>query len=142
MTEPVRPEDVRISDADRNAVAERLRAAHAAGFIDLGEYEERVTEVWRTKTRGGLTHVTRDLPAARKAPRRDGAVFAASPGGITMKVLGLIWLCLTALSVSVWGVVAAFSDLDQPWFLWIAAPPASVLLVLYLSGIGRPRRHR
>lgn len=139
VNEPVRPEDVRISDADRQSVADRLRAAHDDGFIDLSEFDERVAEVWRMRTRGELTRVTRDLPAPRRA-RRDGVVFADSPGGITMKVLAIIWMCLTAVAISGWGIVAVTAGVDYPWFLWVAAPPAAVLLTLYLSGIGRPRR--
>lgn len=139
VSEPMRPDDVRISDADRQSVADRLRAAHDEGFIDLSEFDERVAEVWRIRTRGELSRVTRDLPAPRRI-RRDGVVFADSPGGITMKVLTILWMCLTAVTVSGWGIVAATAGLDYPWFLWVAAPPGAVLLTLYLSGIGRPRR--
>lgn len=139
MNEPVRPEDVRISDADRHAVAERLRAAHGEGLIDLSEFDERVAEVWRMRTRGELGRVTRDLPAPRRV-RDDGPVFADSSDGATMKVLAIIWMCLTAVAVSGWGIVAATTALEYPWFLWVAAPPGAVLLTLYLAGIGRPRR--
>lgn len=139
VNEPVRPEDVRISDADRHVVADRLRAAHDEGYIDLTEFDERVAEVWRMRTRGELVRVTRDLPTPRRV-RRDGVVFAGSPGGITMKILTIIWMCLTAVAVSGWGIVALTTGVEYPWFLWISAPPAAVLLTLYLSGIGRPRR--
>lgn len=139
MNEPLRPEDVRISDADRHSVAERLRAAHDEGFIDLSEFDERVAEVWRMRTRGDLTRVTRDLPAPGRV-RRDGLVFADSAGGVTMKVLAIIWMCLTAVAVSGWGIVALTTGVEYPWFLWIAAPPGAVLLTLYVAGIGRPRR--
>ncbi|MEQ3551007.1 DUF1707 domain-containing protein [Pseudonocardia nematodicida] len=139
MNQPARPEDVRISDADRQAVADRLRTAHDEGFIDLSEFDERVAEVWRMRTRGELGRVTRDLPAPRRQ-RRDGLVFADSAGGVTMKVLAIIWMCLTAVSVSAWGILALTVDVTYPWFLWVAAPPAAVLLTLYVSGIGRPRR--
>ena len=51
VNEPVHPEDVRISDADRQAVADRLRAAHGEGYLDLSEFDARVAEVWRMRTR-------------------------------------------------------------------------------------------
>ena len=136
---PVHPDDVRISDADRHAVAERLRAAHDDGFIDLSEFDERVAEVWRMRTRGEMGRVTRDLPAPRRR-RNDGLVFADSAGGIAMKVLAVIWLCITAVAVSGWGVLSLTAGIESPWFLWVAAPPGAVLLTLWLTGIGRPRR--
>ena len=139
VNEPVHPDEVRISDADRQAVADRLRAAHGDGYIDLSEFDERIAEVWRMRTRGDLARVTRDLPAARRQ-RSDGPVFTDSPGGIAMKVLTIIWLCVTAATASLWGAVALFTDLDFPWFLVVAGPPGAVLLTLWLAGIGRPRR--
>ncbi|BBF99228.1 uncharacterized protein DUF1707 [Pseudonocardia autotrophica] len=139
VNEPVHPEQVRISDAERHAVAERLRTAHDDGFIDLSEFDERIAEVWRMRTRGELGRVTRDLPPPQRR-RNDGLVFADSAGGVAMKVLAVIWLCLTAVAVSGWGIVALTAGVEYPWFLWVSAPPGAVLLTLWLTGIGRPRR--
>ena len=52
MTEPVRPQDMRVSDADRNLVQDRLRHAHDVGQLDLHEFDERVRTVWAARTRG------------------------------------------------------------------------------------------
>ncbi|HXV92377.1 MAG TPA: DUF1707 domain-containing protein, partial [Pseudonocardia sp.] len=62
MTEPVRPEDMRVTDAERAAVQDRLRRAQEAGQIDIGEFDERVRSVWAARTRGQLARVTADLP--------------------------------------------------------------------------------
>ncbi|OLM16046.1 hypothetical protein Ae707Ps1_0304c [Pseudonocardia sp. Ae707_Ps1] len=140
VNEPVHHDDVRISDADREVVAARLRAAHSDGYIDLSEFDERVAEVWRMRTRGDLSRVTRDLPVARPQPRRDGLVFSSSPGGVAMRVLSIIWLCVTAAAAAGTGVVALLTDLSPWWFLLVAAPPGAVLASLWLAGIGRPRR--
>lgn len=138
----VGPEQIRISDAERQAVADRLRAAHAEGYLDLAEYDERLTEVWRMRTRGDLGRVTRDLPAERTPGRRDGLVFAASPGGIAMKVLSIIWLCITAAAAAAAGttVLALLTDLSPLWFLIFSAPTGAVLLTLWVAGAGRARR--
>ncbi|MBP2364441.1 DUF1707 SHOCT-like domain-containing protein [Pseudonocardia parietis] len=140
MNEPVHPEDVRISDADRQTVADRLRAAHGAGYLDLSEFDARVVEVWQMRTRGDLARVTRDLPAMPKQRPADGLIFSASSGGVAMKVLSIIWLCVTAAAAAGWTVIALLTELSPLWFLALAAPTGAVLLSLWLTGVGRPRR--
>ncbi|ANY06472.1 DUF1707 SHOCT-like domain-containing protein [Pseudonocardia sp. HH130630-07] len=141
MNDPVRPDEIRIADADRQAVADRLRAAHDDGYIDLSEFDERIADVWRMRTRGDLERVTRDLPAARSRPRPDGILFAATPGGVAMRVLSLIWLCVTAAAAAGSAVLALLiEDLSPLWFLMVSAPPGAVLLCLWSAGVGRRRR--
>ncbi|QYN36123.1 DUF1707 domain-containing protein [Pseudonocardia sp. DSM 110487] len=83
MTEPVRPEDMRISDAERTEVQDRLRLAHDVGRLDLGEFDERVKSVWAARTRGELARVTADLPASPSEPGRR-TVFSDTGGGMTI----------------------------------------------------------
>lgn len=59
-----RPENLRISDADRHAVSEALRDAAAEGRIDLEELEERLEQTYAAKTYGDLVPITVDLPVA------------------------------------------------------------------------------
>jgi hypothetical protein len=54
----------RASDADREAVAERLRTAAAEGRLDPDELDERLGAAYGAKTVGDLVPLTRDLPAA------------------------------------------------------------------------------
>ena len=145
MSEPVRPEDLRVSDAERQAVAERLRVAQSVGQLDIHEFDERVQSVWAARTRGELERVTADLPVpppAAAAPGRRTArrVFSDDGGGITMRILSIIWLASLAVNVVVWGLVSATNDeVIYPWPIWLA-PAGVVLLVLYVAGIGRPPR--
>lgn len=53
---------LRISDADRHAVAERLREAAGEGRIDLEELDERLEQTYAAKTYGDLVPLTADLP--------------------------------------------------------------------------------
>ena len=46
MAEPVRPADLRVTDAERSAVQQRLHRAHEAGQLDLHEFDDRVRSVW------------------------------------------------------------------------------------------------
>ncbi len=145
MNEPVRPEDLRVSDAERQVVADRLRLAQSVGQLDIHEFDERVQSVWAARTRGELERVTADLPVpppaapppGRRAARR---VFSDTGGGITMRILSIIWLASVAVNVVVWGLVSATNDeMIYPWPIWLA-PAGVVLLVLYVAGIGRPPR--
>ena len=143
MTEPTpraRPDDLRVSDAERAEVQERLRRAHDEGRLDLVEFDERVRTLWATRTRGDLARITADLPSPPPPPSRAG-VFSATPGGVAMRVLTLVWLSVVVVNLTVWGIVSLTVDEPvHPWRLWVAAPAGSVLAVLYAAGIGRPRR--
>jgi hypothetical protein len=139
VTEPVRPEDMRVSDVERGEVEARLRRAHDVGQLDLGEFDDRVRSVWAARTRGELERVTADLSVPPVAPGRR-PVFSATGGGTTMRVLTIIWGSLAAVAIVVWGIVALTTEFAYPWWLWVALPPGAALAVLYFSGIGRPPR--
>ncbi|MGA5819032.1 DUF1707 SHOCT-like domain-containing protein [Kitasatospora sp. NPDC094028] len=62
---PVAEADLRVSDADRERVAELLRDAYAEGRLDAEEHAERIEAAYRAKTFGELVPLTRDLPAHR-----------------------------------------------------------------------------
>ena len=68
VSDPVCPEDLRVSDVERAAAQERLREAVGAGQLDLHEFDTRVATVWQAKTRGDLTRVTADLPPVPSPP--------------------------------------------------------------------------
>lgn len=59
---------VRIGDAERWAVDARLQHAVGEGRLTLEEYEERVGDVWRARTRNDLDLAVRDLPVPAPAP--------------------------------------------------------------------------
>jgi len=67
---------LRASDADRDAVAERLRQASIEGRLEPHELEERLHAALRARTYGELDRLLSDLPARRPATwgRRSGAV--------------------------------------------------------------------
>jgi hypothetical protein len=58
---------IRVADAEREALAERLRDAAAEGRLDMSELEERLTAAYAAKTRGDLEALVADLPATRAA---------------------------------------------------------------------------
>jgi hypothetical protein len=144
VNDPVSPDEYRVSDVERAAVQERLRAAVAAGQLDLHDFDIRVTTVWQARTRGELTRVTADLPAVPERPPAPPApprarIFSDDAAGTTMRVLTTIWLCASIINVVVWLLVSVTSGWTYPWPVWIL-PSGAVLATLYGIGIGRPRR--
>jgi hypothetical protein len=61
----------RAADADREAVAERLRIAAGDGRIDLAELDERLTQAYAAKTYGQLEALVADLPTHPASIRHD-----------------------------------------------------------------------
>ena len=74
VPEPIDPRQLRVSDNEREAVAERLRVAAGEGRLGLDELEDRITAVYTAKTYAELEPITRDLPAT------TGAGPSAAPG--------------------------------------------------------------
>jgi Domain of unknown function (DUF1707) len=61
----------RAGDADREAVAERLRVAAGDGRIDLAELDDRLAQAYAAKTYGQLEVLVADLPVHSAAIPRD-----------------------------------------------------------------------
>ncbi|AJT65954.1 hypothetical protein T261_4300 [Streptomyces lydicus] len=62
------PSPVRASDAEREDMVERLRAATAEGRLTLEELAERCEAAYLARTRGELASVGADLPAPAAVP--------------------------------------------------------------------------
>ena len=60
---------IRVSDADRNAVAELLGQHYADGRLDQAEFDDRVGRTMAAKTRGDLSGLFDDLPETGPAGR-------------------------------------------------------------------------
>lgn len=65
---------LRASDADRDAVIDRLREAAGEGRLESDELEQRVDGALRARTYGELEEFLADLPADGRVPwRRAGS---------------------------------------------------------------------
>ena len=58
--------NVRVGDADREAVAAQLREHYADGRLTLEELNERLDQTFAAKTKADLNTVMRDLPQAAR----------------------------------------------------------------------------
>ncbi|MGH3931670.1 MAG: DUF1707 SHOCT-like domain-containing protein [Pseudonocardiaceae bacterium] len=62
MSGEVEPRDLRVSDAEREHVAELLQRAVGQGRLTIAEFSDRVDAVLAARTRGELNTVLVDLP--------------------------------------------------------------------------------
>ena len=121
---------VRISDRDRQAAADRLLAAQNEGRIDLFEYDRRLGEAYRAVTGADPDRLFDDLPA-RPAPAPRAATRARSTGvPKPLKVLWTVWLSILSVNVVVWALVClSNATLVYLWPIWLCVPGAALLAV-------------
>jgi GntR family transcriptional regulator len=72
---------VRASDAEREAVADRLAEFFAAGRLDQAEFDDRVGRAMSAKTRADLSALFADLPGGGTAVVPELPAGGSGPGG-------------------------------------------------------------
>jgi Domain of unknown function (DUF1707) len=87
--EPASSPPVRVSDQDRDAVAERLQVAFAERRLDDGEFDERMRAALTVRTSADLAVLTADLPAAT-ARATSPATTGQGPGRFAIAYKGSI----------------------------------------------------
>jgi hypothetical protein len=102
---------LRASDADREAVAERLRHAAVEGRLEPTELEDRLHAALRARTYGDLGRLVADLPA-RPVPWTVNAWPAARTA---LAVAMRIAVILAVVSV----VLVAAVAMAAWWMLWV-----------------------
>jgi Domain of unknown function (DUF1707) len=134
---------LRVSDADRNAVADQLGAHYAEGRLDQAEFDERISQTMAAKTRGDLAGLFDDLPDSVPGPAgAPGTAGPGGPGGPTMPyarrrrggiLRPLVLLAIViVLASTAWH---AFSFFSIPWF------PIAVIVAIALIAT-RGHHHR
>ncbi len=124
-------EHLRVSDADRQAVTDRLSQHFADGRLDQAEFDDRVERAMSAKTRGDLTGLFTDLPEAG-APAVTGHPRRRRHHPVLLLVLFVV-LASAAGHLLWWTVVPVF---------WLAFVVAAVLLLGRTAGRGRASRDR
>jgi len=119
--------DLRVSDAERAEVADRLSKHYSDGRLDQAEFDERVDQAMKAKTQSDLIGLFDDLPDPEEpeparsqrptnvAPRRSGRPRRRHP------VLFFVLAVVAFLALS-----QALVELYVPWLL------IGVLAVLWL----------
>jgi Domain of unknown function (DUF1707) len=112
---PTGDADLRVSDAERQAAADELKAHFGAGRINMDEFDERLQVALSARTRRELADVLKDLPrtgpsAARSHPHRAWPPFVP-----VMIAVALVAAVGTTLGAVAFG---PFHHFIFPW--WIA----------------------
>lgn len=80
--------DVLASDAEREAIVERLSAACAEGRLPLGEFGERSARAVVARTRTDLASLVADLPPHREAGQTLSPAALVARGGVARRDAG------------------------------------------------------
>jgi hypothetical protein len=134
--------EMRAGDHDRQAVAERLRAALDEGRLELHEYDDRLQRAYAAKTYSELELVTTDLPVSRGVPAAAGL----PDPHLTRRWLIHVWdewATAVGITTAIWLVVClASGDLEYFWPMWVAGPWGAVLVWQTVSGLtqGEPQK--
>ncbi len=149
---------IRASDADRDRTAALLREHHAAGRLDLEEFNERLDKAYAAKTVGELDALMADLPAidlyqlpdaSMRRGRGGGSGGGGDvrlpwfrPPGALMAAHGRFspawqaawgsWLSIASICVVIW--LATGASLAMPWFLWVVGPWGLLMFGRWITG--------
>ena len=100
--------NLRVSDAERNEVADKLSRHFAEGRLDQGEFKERLDSAMSAKTQGDLAGLFDDLPLLATEP-------AAPPSRRRRLVPILLMVAFLALAAG--STVSLWHVLQVPWLL-------------------------
>jgi hypothetical protein len=130
FTGPAADQHMRVSDAERQAVADRLAEHFSSGRLDQAEFDERVGRAMSAKTRADLNGLFDDLPETG-APTGTGQVTGQATGQLRRRHRHPVLLVALVVFVAI-----AAAHVVWP-LLWIGA---LVAIVLFATGtIGHAR---
>ena len=122
--------DLRVSDAEREETADRLRAAAGEGRLDAEELDERLTRAFAALTRSDLSALTADLPPAAE-PAAPLAPLAPERHPVGAKLLQLA--VPNVICIAVWAATGAGTF----WPIWVLVGTgigAVTVIVRHLTG--------
>ena len=131
FTGPASDQHMRVSDAERQAVADRLAEHFSSGRLDQAEFDERIGKAMSAKTRADLNGLFDDLP-------ETGAPAATDPSAGQLRRRRRHPVLLAALIVFV-----AIAAAHVVWpLLWIGFLVAIVLFATGTIGHARSGQRR
>jgi DUF1707 SHOCT-like domain len=126
---------IRVSDADRERAAARLREHFAEGRLSQEELDERLSAALGAKTAGDLRRVMADLPGPAPVPAQAGPLGPA--GGLALRRGPRLWpLAVLALIAAL--VIPGAGWIFFAFFQFVLA----MFLVACLAGVFAMARFR
>ena len=125
---------LRVSDAERQAVADRLAEHFTDGRLDQAEFDDRVGRAMSAKTRADLNGLFSDLPetGAPAVPSQPYHPHRRHRHPVLLFVLLVLFIMATAHAV-LWATL--------PW-LWVAFLGVALLFATGAIGRRRPSQDR
>lgn len=133
FTGPASDQHMRVSDAERQEVADRLAEHFSSGRLDQAEFDDRVGRAMSAKTRADLNGLFDDLPETGAPAATDPTGPAGQPRRRRRHPVLLVALIVF--------VAIAASHVVWP-LLWIGALVAIVLFATGTIGHARPGQRR
>ena len=125
--------NLRVSDAERAEVADRLSRHYGEGRLDQAEFNERMERAMSAKTQGDLSGLLDDLPPdenpAETAPRQRHPAARVLFLILVIVLAGMIW---HGLAHALW----------FPFFFFAPIPWLLIGLLVFLWLRHGPRGHR
>jgi hypothetical protein len=103
--------DLRVSDAERHDVADRLSRHYADGRLDQVELNERLEQAMGAKTRGDLGGLFTDLPPLDASDHRS----ISGRRGVSPQLRHVLLIVLVVLIAG--SIAQHVIRLDHPWLL-------------------------
>ncbi len=131
---PYPDQHLRVSDAERQEVADRLAEHFASGRLDQAEFDDRVGQAMSAKTRADLSGLFSDLP-------ETGASVVPGPDHHPRRRRRHPILTIALVIAVIW---AATHVVSGPWF-WFGFQPwlwIGFVVVAVLFATGAFRRSR
>jgi hypothetical protein len=146
---------MRVSDAERQAAADRLRGALGEGRLDLTEYDNRLGRAYAAVTYADLDRLFADLPVHAPPPPVPAMAQRLAPPAVprpavpataaglppALKILWTIWAGAVLINLTVWLLVSVGNgEPDYFWPMWLAVPGVALFGVSAAVTAARPRR--
>lgn len=119
--------DLRVSDADRQSVADQLSKHFADGRLDQAEFDERLSQAMNAKTYRDLDGLLTDLPSTQAGggaglPPAGGTVTGRATGSVPQRriVRPLVFIALAIIALSIASHAVAFAFGGWVWIVLIA----------------------
>jgi len=135
---PHSDQHMRVSDAERQAVADRLAEHFSSGRLDQEEFDERVSRAMGAKTRADLNGLFDDLPESGMPGPGQGLPETGAPAGVCAQRRRFRHPVLLAAFVILVALTAGHVVFP---LLWIGFLVVIALAVTGHFGRGRSQHH-